>query len=68
MCSSDLPVYEQYVQVILGRSVVKPEIEVYVYGTVNEELMTLQKDEVAHFYHSGRTNLCLRRIELEEEE
>ncbi len=57
----ELSVYEQYMHLILGLKLTKPELEAYVHGTVRETKEQPAEDEVCHFYRFGLNNLCIVR-------
>ena len=61
----ELSIYEQYLHLVLGMSVHKPELEAYVQGTVKPVKEQKEEKGIYHFYHLGQNQLYIKR-EIEE--
>ena len=57
----ELSIYEQYLHLLMGMSINKPELEAYVQGTIKPVNGQKEEKGVYHFYQLGQNQLYIKR-------
>ncbi len=57
----ELSIYEQYLHLLVGMSINKPELEAYVQGTIKPVKEQKEEKGIYHFYQLGQNQLYIKR-------